>query len=154
MNITAGGLVQNTTGMSDSSGAGTVHVDGLNSRWLNSGDLVVGYDPSSTGCWTSPTADEFRRMRITIGDDGDGTLTISSGGRVDEPDFGLGSSIKLRPGSVTVAGAGSTWTIDGNLRVGNDGHQQRGSRNAAHPAGRHGRRRRNYNSPPGRFGGP
>ncbi|MEE9129382.1 MAG: hypothetical protein V3T84_05140 [Phycisphaerales bacterium] len=97
--VSDGGSVStaaNTFLADDPGSTGTVIVDGPGSTWSNSGNLFVG---------------NF----------GSGTLSVLDGGAVsclgvtriaDDP----GST-----GSITIAGAGSTWSNSGNLFVGNFG---------------------------------
>jgi T5SS/PEP-CTERM-associated repeat protein/autotransporter-associated beta strand protein len=77
-------------------GTGQVRVSGAGSSWANSGFLLVGAD-------------------------GSGTLLIENGGQVSNTNFasighGVGST-----GHVTVSGAGSGWTTNSFLFVGNAG---------------------------------
>jgi len=100
LNITNGGTVSNTLAFLGSSsgtgyvGTGTATVDGAGSTFTNSGDLYVG-------------------------ELGVGVLNVLSGGAVSNVDgfigaYGGGDS----EGSVTVDGAGSTWSSTGSLYVG------------------------------------
>jgi T5SS/PEP-CTERM-associated repeat protein len=60
-------------------------------------------------------------LNVTVGNTGTGTLTIANGGTVSSP-FGLASvigSLAGSQGTVTVTGAGSTWTqSNGSITVG------------------------------------
>jgi T5SS/PEP-CTERM-associated repeat protein len=89
LNITGGGLVQNTDGVVGSgegffgaSGRGTVNVEGANSMWLNSGEL-------------------------TVGDIGQGILHITNGGRVQNMNIQSNIGVDGGSGTVTVDGANS-----------------------------------------------
>jgi T5SS/PEP-CTERM-associated repeat protein len=87
-------------GLGDPAANGFATVDGAGSEWNNKGALVVG---------------EF----------GNGTLTISNGGLVvDNAGTNGAASVGLKlgsTGSVTITGATSTWTNNGNLNVGDGG---------------------------------
>lgn len=112
LNIISGGLVSNTlTGVigndSDEFGGGgpsistgTVTVSGPGSTWENLSDLIVG---------------NF----------GQGTMNIENGGHVSNASTGvIGNSISpftFGVGTVTVTGAGSTWTNSSDLYVGSAG---------------------------------
>ena len=86
-------------------GNGAVSVIGAGSAWANSGELYVG-------------------------NQGNGTLAIESGGKVTSKNSAIGrmaDRMHANPsyhysssGSVTVMGAGSSWTIDGRLSLGGD----------------------------------
>ncbi len=71
-------------------------VDGVGSSWTNSGDLSVG-------------------------NSGTGTLTIRNGGTVSNTGLGYLGNNAGSTGTVTVDGAGSTWTNSGDLVVGDSG---------------------------------
>jgi outer membrane autotransporter protein len=99
LTISNGGQVSN--GLSTigyyGSGNGTVTVTGSGSTWTNSGTLRIGYD-------------------------GTGTLIIENGGQVSSQEGRLGVQASSSVGTVTVTGAGSQWTTNGNvLRVGQYG---------------------------------
>jgi fibronectin-binding autotransporter adhesin len=98
LTIADGGTVSNNVGNvgRDSGSIGTVTVTGAGSSWSNSGDLHVGYS-------------------------GTGTLTIENGGSVNNGLFGYVGAFSGGIGTVTVTGAGSTWTNGGELAVGNFG---------------------------------
>ncbi len=97
LTVTAGGTVNNTTGLiGESDGStGTVMVDGTGSSWRNLGNLAIG-------------------------DSGTGTLAISSGGLVSN-NYGYIGYGSTATGTATVAGAGSSWTNSGKLYVGDFG---------------------------------
>jgi T5SS/PEP-CTERM-associated repeat protein len=103
MNITNGGSVVGidpdfgggTIGRNPGSN-GTVNVNGAGSTWINAGALAV--------------ADGFAG---TVG-----TLHISNGAAVSNSYAIVGGAEGI--GSVTVDGAGSTWTSSGNLFIGTD----------------------------------
>ena len=76
-------------------GAGTVSVDGANSKWTDSSTLNVGYY-------------------------GNGNMTITNAGAVSDTNGFIGgaSSTAVGTGSVSVGGTSSTWTNSGTLNVG------------------------------------
>jgi outer membrane autotransporter protein len=99
LTVSNGGTVTNTFArignMATISGTGTVTVDGAGSTWTNTSEIYVG-------------------------NEGDGSLTISNGGAVSNTfgfiGFGAGST-----GTVSVTGAGSSWTNADDLYVGDEG---------------------------------
>ncbi|MBO4227924.1 autotransporter domain-containing protein [Bradyrhizobium neotropicale] len=132
-----------------SGASGTVTVDGTGSSWINTADLSVGSSgtgtltiqnggavsnsngqiglgPGSSGTvtvtgsgssWTN-TADLY------VGSSGTGTLTIQNGGAVSSGGISYTSYLGYNSGSngsVTVNGAGSSWTNGGLLFVGYGG---------------------------------
>ena len=84
MTISAGGVVQNGTGIvGDTSAAtGTVTVSGTNSQWINSQGLMIG-------------------------DEGNGTLNISAGGHVRADETVIIGQAMGSVGEVTIDGNGS-----------------------------------------------
>jgi T5SS/PEP-CTERM-associated repeat protein len=94
LNILNGGAVSNSSGnVGWSGGTGTVTVDGAGSSWTNSGNIYVGYSTGSNG-----------------------TLNIQNGGTVSSSSSNVGWSGST--GTVTVDGAGSSWTISGYFGIG------------------------------------
>ena len=92
------GLLKTTTGQLGNplGSQGTVIVSGAGASWTNAGNLVIGGS-------------------------GTGRLTIENGGTVANT---LGGFVGNSPGSlgtVTVSGAGSTWTNNGTIQVGASG---------------------------------
>ncbi|WP_441241336.1 autotransporter domain-containing protein [Tardiphaga sp. 768_D3_N2_1] len=98
LTIQNGGTVSSNYGYlgANAGSTGTATVDGVGSAWTNSGDLVVG---------------RF----------GTGTLTIQNGGAVSNGGFGSLGYFAGSTGTVTVDGAGATWTNSSDLYVGNSG---------------------------------
>jgi fibronectin-binding autotransporter adhesin len=106
LTITNGGLVSSSAGdVATNSGVnGTVTVDGEGSEWIINTTLLVG-------------------------DAGNGSLTISNGGEVSQKTGGGGAIIGNATGSTgavlvtdtDVNGDPSTWSVGGNLTVGQDG---------------------------------
>jgi len=92
--VTGGGEVSNTVGkVGSSAGAtGAVRIEGLGSKWINSGDLRVG-------------------------NSGSGTLTIAAGGEVSNAAGYIGANAGAT-GTVTVDGSGSKWTNTTSLTIG------------------------------------
>jgi T5SS/PEP-CTERM-associated repeat protein len=83
-----------STGIGSSGfGVGKVTIEGPSSTWVHSGSLSIGGDGSS--------------LNVTSG----GSLTTAGSAIASE--FGLGSSP-----SVTITGAGSTWTNSGSFSIG------------------------------------
>ena len=101
LNITNGGAVSSYSSccIGYSSGTSTASVDGTNSKWNIDGTFFVGY--FGNGTLTSPTA-------------APSSVIISFGGHI-----GVNSG---SAGTVTVDGAGSTWTNSSDLYVGNSGN--------------------------------
>ena len=97
MKITAGGFVRNTSAVVGGFiGTGDVTVNGPTSQWINSGSLTIGFD------------------------EGENTLNILAGGRVDSNGGFVGGEESGRrgTGTVNVDGTGSQWINSGFLRVG------------------------------------
>jgi T5SS/PEP-CTERM-associated repeat protein len=97
-------------------------VDGLNSQWFNSGDLLIGGDDLSsiTGRLEVANGGQVQADAVSIGQAGNGTLNITSGGRVDSQTSTLGL-FSGSTGSVTVAGDGSLWNNTAATTVGSEG---------------------------------
>ena len=104
LTIGSAGTVTNTEGtVGDSSGStGTVTVSGAGAAWANSGDLYVGRN-------------------------GTGTLNVSTGGTVSNLIGHVGGCAGCSAGAVgtvTVNGAGATWTNSTGLMIGDSGTGQ------------------------------
>jgi T5SS/PEP-CTERM-associated repeat protein len=106
LNISAGGLVNSDTGVIGEQtafrgAAGAVNLSDAPSRWINSGDLIIGSS-------------------------GSGKLNIN-GGRVETTNGIIGDEGHVRQGGdigegiVTVNGANSLWTNSGDLVIGRGG---------------------------------
>ncbi|WP_210210908.1 beta strand repeat-containing protein, partial [Rhizobium leguminosarum] len=127
-------------------GSGTVTVDGLGSKLTGSGkaqvglnghgvltisnggavsngDGVIGSFVSSTGTVTVKDAGSSwtNSGLLTVGDKGTGTLNIQNGGTVSNADTGIVGNAADSAGTVTVDGAGSTWTNSQSLAIGAHG---------------------------------
>jgi T5SS/PEP-CTERM-associated repeat protein len=98
LTIQNGGKVSNVTGYVGyiAGSTGTATVDGAGSTWTNSGPLYVGVA-------------------------GIGTVTIQNGGAVSNAAFGFLGYNSGSTGTVTVDGAGSSWTNSSDLLVGDSG---------------------------------
>src|SRR3954452_3172277 len=140
----------------DSTSTGTATVDGAGSTWTSSSDLYVGSagngtlnilnggrvtsgwgfvaaDPGSTGAVTVNGAGSGWTTAgdLYVGSSGSATLAILNGGAVSN---GGGSYLGVAPGSTgaaTVDGAGSNWTISGNLGIASQGSGTLTIRNGA-----------------------
>jgi T5SS/PEP-CTERM-associated repeat protein len=104
LTIGSAGTVTNTEGtVGDSSGStGTVTVSGAGAAWANSGDLYVGRN-------------------------GTGTLNVGTGGSVSNLIGHVGGCAGCSTGAVgtvTVNGAGATWTNSTGLMIGDSGTGQ------------------------------
>lgn len=98
LNIVDGGMVSSpfSTVGDQRNSVGIVTVDGAGSRWDNTTQLFVG-------------------------ERGTGTLNITNGGTVSDGSGEVGVVRRISSGSVLVDGAGSTWTNNSYLYVGEDG---------------------------------
>ena len=95
LSITNGGTVNSTGGLigwNASSSGNSVSVTGNGSLWSMSGHLFVG-------------------------NEGQGSLSITAGGDVSNHDGYIGSSSNALQSQATVSGAGSTWTNNGTVFV-------------------------------------
>ena len=148
LTVRNGGTVSNSASYIglDATSTSTATVDGAGSTWTNSSDLYVGYtgngalnilnggrvssafgiiavDPGSTGAVTVNGAGSAWTTAgdLYVGSGGSATLTILNGGGVS---VGGDSYLGIASGAIgaaTVNGAGSSWTISGNLGLGNQG---------------------------------
>jgi T5SS/PEP-CTERM-associated repeat protein len=92
-----GGLVQcvnGTLGSASPHRTGEVSVEGVNSKWINTGEL-------------------------TVGGPGHGTLDVTGGGAVSSVN-GLIARESTSNSTATVAGVDSSWTMTGKLSLGGD----------------------------------
>ena len=101
LNITDGGSVSSVGGVIAGANVSTgkVTVSGAGSTWTNAGGLTVG------------------TLFSTLGPFGNPTLTITSGGSVSNVNANIYGSTSSGT-TVTVSGAGSTWTSTGNMTLG------------------------------------
>jgi T5SS/PEP-CTERM-associated repeat protein len=147
LNITNGGSVSNLDGQvgSVAGSVGAVTVDGANSAWINSGNLIVGGSGigtlsvtnggsvSSTNAWVGSGADSVGTVTVDgadsawvnsgnllIGSSGIGTLSIAHGGSVSNAKAWVGS-LAGSVGTVTIDGPDSTWINSYSVYVGISG---------------------------------
>ncbi len=122
LNIQAGGTVSaGSNGYigNNAGSTGTVTVDGAGSTWTNAGGLGVGVQGAGTLTVSNGGA-VSNGGTLAVGIQAIGTVTISSGGTVGN-DAGYVGFAAGGAGTVTVTGAGSTWSNASDLYVGYDG---------------------------------
>ncbi len=95
MNVVAGGIVSNADGYANNNSY--ITVDGTGSKWINNGNLYIGYY-------------------------GNGTLTVQNAGVVSDTDGYLGGTSVNGYGVATVDGSESMWNNTGSLFVGYAGY--------------------------------
>lgn len=147
--IENGGLVTSSGGYVGAfDGSGTATVTGSGSRWMNSGDLSVGY-ATGTGTLTiqnggfvtssstylgvnhnsigtatvTGAGSQWHNKYLTVGElsSGTGKLNVENGGLViTSHDAHLGYT-KGSAGFAIVTGSGSQWQVNGDLVAGNGG---------------------------------
>ena len=93
--ISSGGSLRNSSTAYVEDG-GVVNISGVGSTW---------------------TSDDY----LFVGEFGQGALNITNGGKVNSPTSYIGGDSTGSSGTVTVDGAGSTWTSSGQLYVGFNG---------------------------------
>jgi fibronectin-binding autotransporter adhesin len=125
LTIQSGGVVSSVVGIiNDEGGTGTVLVDGIGSAWTNTADLTVGDEDlggPGTGTLTIQNGGAVSAVgMLTVGRFGKGIVTIQTGGDLSNGVAVLGD-LAGSSGSVTVTGAGSTWTMAGDFTVGSEG---------------------------------
>ncbi len=149
LNIQASGAVSDTSAtIADQTGStGAVNIAGKNSMWTNSSSLTVGNSGDGTLDITGGTvadtsatiADQTgstglatvdgknstwtNSSSLTVGNSGNGTLMVINGGTVTNTDGTIADQTGST-GAATVDGTGgaSTWTMTGDLTVGNSGN--------------------------------
>ena len=97
----------------------------LSDNWFTAGNWNAGVPTAATSAnidTVSPNATVVATpggtaVNLAVGQNGTGTLTIQSGGTVTDV-FGAVGNLGGSQGTVTVTGAGSTWTNTGNIVVG------------------------------------
>lgn len=121
LSITNGGAVSNAWGYIGASAGSTgmVAVDGPASKWTNSGTLDVG--GVGTGTLTVSNGGTVSSADLFVGYSGTGTLDIAKGGHVLSQAATL-ANLGTAMATVTVDGAGSSWSTDDLLAVGGSGH--------------------------------
>jgi fibronectin-binding autotransporter adhesin len=104
-------------------GVGTLNIQG--GGWVNSSGVgslsrdVIGDDPASNGTATVTGSNSlWDTDRLVVANNGDGTLRIEAGGRVNSASAEIGVTTLSANGDATVTGANSLWNIAGNLDVG------------------------------------
>ena len=116
LNITNGGAVSNTDawiGYSTSGGTGTVTVDGANSTWTNSGNLIVGgnMNPATPGTGTLTISDSGT---VSVGG-GTGTITLANSNATATGTLNIGSGLTAGTlNTATVTGGAGTATVNFN----------------------------------------
>lgn len=147
LNIQDGGTLSSTSGvignLAGSDGYVNIGANGANlAKWTNSGTLVIGSAGSGSMFITNgevkntdgtigalaggvgvvglsgPTALWTNTGTLTVGDKGTGTLNVFNGGKVTNADLGIVGNAAGSNGTVTVNGAGSTWTNSQDLVIG------------------------------------
>jgi len=148
LSVQNGGQISNTQGYIavGSATSGTATVTGTGSIWTSSSFLAVGY--GGTGALTINSGGSVNAAgssiignlagstgtatvtgsgstwtgggTMTVGNNGTGSLTISSGGTVSNTSGTIGN-VANSVGTATVTGIGSSWANSGDLRVGNSG---------------------------------
>lgn len=146
LTVTNSGVVSNTTGYigTSSTSTGAVAVSGSGSTWTNSNILNIGYSGTgtldilnggrvdssygfigrdTTGAGTvtvnGPGSTWSSTAGITIGELGTGTLNILNGGAASTGgNVYVGVDPTQSTGTVSIDGAGSTWSIGAELHIG------------------------------------
>ncbi len=99
LNVEDGATVSDTQGViaTQAGSTGTATVTGADSSWTNSTYLFVGYS-------------------------GNGTLNVEDGGTVSNTNYGVIGSNAGSVGTVTVTGAGSSWSSESSMTAGDSGN--------------------------------
>lgn len=148
LDIGNGAVVESTAGYVGmaAGSTGSARISGIDSRWINSGDLYIGRDGNasmivgngglvqnaegfiglnedSTGLVTvaGPTATWENTGRLLVGFSGTGSLVIENGGRVINTSSVVGMISRDLNNMVRVNGAGSEWNNSGRLEIGRSG---------------------------------
>ena len=148
LNITSGGSTSNSFGFIglNSGSNGMVIVEGAGSTWINSDNLHIGEEGQGTlniasgGAVSNqfgnighlansvgavsvigPGSTWTNNVELVVGDGGTGTLDIMAGGAVSNTNAAYIGFSSTSDGAATVDGAGSTWTNNGNLCLGDAG---------------------------------
>ena len=145
LSVKAGGVLDSTGGYLGKGGAnsyGAALVDGLGSRWNNSGSLQVGADgrgylgvsaggvvtnvvgfigynsgTSGNAVVTGSGSQWNNSADLYVGLFGNGTLNVEAGGLVTNSHAYIGANSGAT-GAATVTGSGSRWNTSDNLNVG------------------------------------
>jgi T5SS/PEP-CTERM-associated repeat protein/autotransporter-associated beta strand protein len=112
-------------------GHGTLNI--LNGGSVSSGMGIIAVDPGSTGAVTVNGAGSGWTTAgdLYVGNSGSATLTILNGGGVSTGGSSYLGIASGALGTATVDGAGSNWTISGNLGMGSQGSGTLTIRNGA-----------------------
>ncbi len=105
---------------STGSGTLTVQADGT----VESGDATLGNQAGATGFANVSNINTLWTVDgdLTIGNSGQGTLTLSNNGEVITTGAGILGSQAGSTGSATITDAGTEWQINGDLKVGDKGN--------------------------------
>ena len=105
---------------STGSGTLTVQADGT----VESGDATLGNQAGATGFADVSNINTLWTVDgdLTIGNSGQGTLTLSNNGEVVTTGAGILGSQAGSTGSATITDAGTEWQINGDLKVGDKGN--------------------------------
>lgn len=138
------GIIGDQAGSNGSVDVGAAAFSLVQSKWTNSGSLIIGNFGSgnlSIGNGTVSNTDGMIGAKagsfgyvalsgagavwtnsgsLTVGGAGSGVLDISNGGKVTDATATIGD-VAGSKGTTTVSGVGSTWKNDGNLIVGSSG---------------------------------
>ena len=120
--VVAAALLAATSARAQTSWTGAISSD-----WFTAGNWTAGVPTGATAFINTVTPNATvlgtagaTASLVVVGVLGTGMLTIQSGGTLSSGAF-LGETVGVNPGSqgtVTVTGAGSTWTNDQGIRVG------------------------------------
>ena len=90
---------------------------------VNSQVGYIGYGSNSTGVGTVDGAGSkwINSSTLSVGNAGNGTLTVAGGGYLSSGGDGTIGSNSGSRGAATITGAGSTWNNGGHLYVGSSG---------------------------------
>ncbi|MBS9478670.1 beta strand repeat-containing protein, partial [Ancylobacter radicis] len=95
----------------------------VTSGTVTSGTAIIADGVGSKGAASLTSADSTwtNTGLMTVGGGGVGSLTISGGGTVETGSAGVGNLVGADGSSVEVSGTDSTWTVTGDLFIGNFG---------------------------------
>jgi T5SS/PEP-CTERM-associated repeat protein len=101
-------------------GTGTFDLED-GATWTTDGDITLGLEDGSTGTLdVDGEGSSFDPPDMTVGSSGTGIVTVSTGGSLEVGNLTLGEEA-TGDGTVTVADADSSLTVDGDLEVGSAG---------------------------------
>jgi T5SS/PEP-CTERM-associated repeat protein len=130
-NVLNGGAVtvgRNTIVGADTMGNGTINISGVGSSWTTTGLTILGGN-ALTPAGGSGTINVSNGGTYTANDDmhvglvGTGAINVTAGGQLTSASNVYLGFTSGATGTVTISGAGSTWTANGGVTVvgGNDG---------------------------------